>query len=272
MRHAAGQGPSQAGGHGSQHIFLAAFNEVRDNVCNNFGGLLGALNQHGSGRAVPGPLAAPASRLEPAQSFHVTFPPLLARIQPLGTLAQGSGGKKPFMSWLGGDSSSSAQQQAGGFKAAKGSQQPSDFESVDPDALLPIASIEVDGADDPELREAISATLAQQNMRPNFSYTMQQLDATLLAVMRTGWFQDMRWEPQDTKDGVMLRLVVLPNPKVEAVEFLGGESVPTRVVQEVIKPMYGKTANALQMREALRKLDKWCVTVRARGRARVQWG
>lgn len=50
------------------------------------------------------------------------------------------------------------------------------------------AQITIEGADQPELLDSVNKALAQHNIRPNFSYSLKQLDSALKAVYHTGWF------------------------------------------------------------------------------------
>jgi hypothetical protein len=137
------------------------------------------------------------------------------------------------------------------------------------------AQVEVTGVTD-RLKGIAESALTT---KPNFAYTLQEVEADLRRVFATGWFSSVIPDAEDTRDGVKLvvKVSVPPvtgwvacncwgacsparysrcvlrwlgcvtqvsaNPQLKGIVARGGDRLPTREVQKAFAPLYGSTLN-----------------------------
>ena len=116
-----------------------------------------------------------------------------------------------------------------------------------------ISEVDVAGADG-ELRETVLAALAT---RPNFAYTVREVQEDVQRVFDTGYFSSCRPRAEDTRDGVRLIIEVTPNPELRGVVATGAARLPQAVVQEAFDGMRGRTLNYNALTRAVARLNSW---------------
>ncbi|KAI8467202.1 MAG: surface antigen-domain-containing protein [Monoraphidium minutum] len=121
------------------------------------------------------------------------------------------------------------------------------------DERILISEIEVIGVDGELKRVAQEALTA----RPNFAYTLKEVEADLRRVFATGWFSSCVPDAEDTRDGVKLIVKVTPNPELRGIVARGGDTLPTRIVQDAFRGLAGSTLNFVRFGRAVERIDGW---------------
>ena len=116
-----------------------------------------------------------------------------------------------------------------------------------------ISEVDVSGADG-ELREAVLKALTT---RPNFAYTVREVQEDVQRVFDTGYFSSCRPRAEDTRDGVRLTVEVTPNPELRGVVATGAARLPQAVIQEAFHGMRGRTLNYNALTRAVATLNSW---------------
>jgi len=116
-----------------------------------------------------------------------------------------------------------------------------------------ISEIDVAGADG-DLRAAVLAALTT---RPNFAYTVKEVQDDVQRVFDTGFFSSCRPRAEDTRDGVRLTIEVTPNPELRGVVARGTARLPQAVVEDAFLGMRGRTLNFNNLTAAVSKLNSW---------------
>ncbi|KAG7666840.1 hypothetical protein Ndes2526B_g04666 [Nannochloris sp. 'desiccata'] len=116
-----------------------------------------------------------------------------------------------------------------------------------------ISEVDVSGADG-ELREAVLAALTT---RPNFAYTVREVQEDVQRVFDTGYFSTCRPRAEDTRDGVRLTVEVTPNPELRGVVSTGAARLPQAIIQDAFHGMRGRTLNYNSLTRAVAKLNSW---------------
>jgi len=99
--------------------------------------------------------------------------------------------------------------------------------------------------------------------QPGRTTTRLQLQEDINAVFATGFFSNVRAEPEDTPLGVRVTFVVQPNPvlrniQVQANQGTGVPSVlPERIVNDIFREQYGSILNLRRLQEGIKRLNQW---------------
>jgi len=125
-------------------------------------------------------------------------------------------------------------------------------EEEDEERIL-ISEVDVSGTDG-ELREAVLAALTT---RPNFAYTVREVQEDVQRVFDTGYFSSCRPRAEDTRDGVRLTVEVTPNPELRGVVSTGAARLPQAIIQDAFHGMRGRTLNYNSLTRAVAKLNSW---------------
>lgn len=105
-----------------------------------------------------------------------------------------------------------------------------------------------------ELKRIAEATVST---KPNFAYTLSEIQDDVARVFSTGYFMKANPLAEDTRDGVKLTVELTPNPKLRGLVVSGGEVLPACIIQDAFRQQYGRTLNFGQFRAALQKLNNW---------------
>ncbi len=111
-----------------------------------------------------------------------------------------------------------------------------------------------------ELQNAVYEAISTQ---PGRVTTRSQLQEDINAVFATGFFSNVRAQPEDTPLGVRVTFSVQPNPvlrnvQVQANQGTGVPSVlPANVVNDIFREQYGTILNLRRLQEGITRLNKW---------------
>ena len=105
-----------------------------------------------------------------------------------------------------------------------------------------------------ELRDVAQAALTT---KPNFAYTLREVQADLQRVFDTGFFATCRPLAEDTRDGVKLTIQVTANPELRGFVATGADALPQAVVQAALAGLHGRTLNFNAMAAAVATLNQW---------------
>lgn len=101
------------------------------------------------------------------------------------------------------------------------------------------------------------------NTQAGRTVTRSGLQEDINAVFATGFFSNVRAEPEDTPLGVRVSFVVQPNPVLRDVQIqanvgTGVESVlPENVVNDIFREQYGSILNLQRFAEGIKRLNQW---------------
>ncbi len=107
-----------------------------------------------------------------------------------------------------------------------------------------------------EVYEAIST-------QPGRTTTRSQLQEDINAVFATGFFSNVRAQPEDTPLGVRVTFLVQPNPVLRNVQVQANQGtdvpsvLPNRVVNDIFQEQYGTILNLRRLQESIKRLNKW---------------
>ncbi|MCP9797050.1 BamA/TamA family outer membrane protein, partial [Cyanobium sp. Lug-B] len=134
---------------------------------------------------------------------------------------------------------------------------PAPSASAEPRVL--ISEVVIEGlSDHPEAERLELAAYGAMVVTPGNSITRSELERDLQAIYATGWFSDVRIQPQDGPLGVRLVVSVVPNPVLTKVSLDPADAkVPETVVQETFAGDYGKTLNLVTLQGRMQELQKW---------------
>lgn len=107
---------------------------------------------------------------------------------------------------------------------------------------------------DGELRDVVRAALLT---RPNFAYTVKEVQEDVQRVFDTGYFSSCRPRAEDTRDGVRLTVEVTPNPELRGVVARGAAALPQAEMQRAFHGLRGKTLNFNDLAAAVARLNRW---------------
>ncbi len=111
----------------------------------------------------------------------------------------------------------------------------------------------------PELENEVYQAIKTQ---PGRTATRSQLQEDINAIFATGFFANVRAEPEDTPLGVRVTFFVQPNPILRAVRVQAnaGTKVPSvlpeKIVDGIFKEQYGSILNLRRFQEGIKQLNK----------------
>ena len=146
---------------------------------------------------------------------------------------------------------------APGSVAPTASQAPEAGAPSEPKVL--ISEVVVKGLQQHPERERLElAVYDAMATRPGTQVTRSELRNDLSAIYASGWFSDVRIQPQDGPLGVRLLVTVEPNPVLTKVELEGGKAkLPATLIPDTFASDYGKTLNLNTLQGRLQDLQKW---------------
>ena len=116
-----------------------------------------------------------------------------------------------------------------------------------------ICDIKLEGATE-ELRKMASETLT---MRPNFAYTLQEVQGEVDRVFSTGYFKGVTPIAEDTRDGIVFKIVLEENEPLRGVHVKGASVLPAKVIEDACSAQVGKTFSSKKFYEVCELLDQW---------------
>ncbi len=134
---------------------------------------------------------------------------------------------------------------------------PSPAATAEPRVL--ISEVVIEGlANHPERERLELAAYAAMAVTPGNAITRSELETDLQAIYATGWFSDVRIQPQDGPLGVRLVVSVVPNPVLTKVSLDPADAkLPDTVLQDTFAGDYGKTLNLVTLQGRMQELQKW---------------
>lgn len=72
---------------------------------------------------------------------------------------------------------------------------------------------------------------AALTLKPNFSYTLQEVQQDVNRVFETGYFSNCQPSAEDTRDGVRVLVEVTANPELRGIVLNGANTLPVSVIQ-----------------------------------------
>ncbi len=110
----------------------------------------------------------------------------------------------------------------------------------------------------PERERLELAAYDAMAVRPGSRVTRSELQTDLAAIYATGWFSDVRIQPQDGPLGVQVVVLATPNPVLQKVELDTPKAkLPPSVIQDTFAGDYGRTLNLTTLQTRMQELQKW---------------
>ena len=116
-----------------------------------------------------------------------------------------------------------------------------------------ISSVDFEG-ESPELEQLARSVV---RIKPNFSYTVKEIEADVVGVFNTGVFREVRPETVDTRDGISLTFKLAANPVIRGVVIKGCDELPASYAETLFKPQFGKFLNSTLLIAACSEISRW---------------
>ncbi|MFM7314384.1 MAG: BamA/TamA family outer membrane protein [Cyanobium sp.] len=128
-----------------------------------------------------------------------------------------------------------------------------------PEPRVLITEVVIEGLDNhPEKARLEQAAYGAMSVTPGSEVTRSELRNDLAAIYATGWFSDIRIEPEDGPLGVRLKVKVVPNPVLTSITLDPGDAkVPKQVVDDTFAADLGRTLNLNTLQTRMQELQKW---------------
>jgi tetratricopeptide (TPR) repeat protein len=137
---------------------------------------------------------------------------------------------------------------------------PSPSNRTRPDQRVLVAEVVVQGVSG-KLQEIVYQAATT---KPGRVTTRSQLQNDINAIFKTGWFSNVKAEPEDTPKGVRVTFVVQLNPvlrRVNITSLSNGQPVlPTSVVSDIFRSQYDSVLNLQTLQAGIGKLNQWYQT------------
>jgi outer membrane protein insertion porin family len=130
---------------------------------------------------------------------------------------------------------------------------------VDTEPKVQLSEVVVEGLKGhPEQQRLEQAAYGAMTVTPGTLVTRSQLRKDLSAIYATGWFSDVRMQPQDGPLGVRLIVTVSPYPVLTKVVLEPPDAkVPAAVVNDTFAGDYGRSLNLNTLQTRMQELQKW---------------
>lgn len=132
---------------------------------------------------------------------------------------------------------------------------------ANPEVLVGEVAVQAqEGQLTPELENEVYQAIRTQ---PGRTATRSQLQEDINAVFATGFFANVRAEPEDTPLGVRVTFIVQPNPILRSVRVQANTGtdipsvLPPKIVDDIFKDQYGSILNLRRFQEGIKRLNKW---------------
>jgi outer membrane protein insertion porin family len=115
-----------------------------------------------------------------------------------------------------------------------------------------VAEVVVSGAEG-ELQDEVYRAIQTQ---PGRTTTRSQLQEDINAVFATGFFSNVRAQPEDTPLGVRVTFIVEPNPVLRSVRLEGNRVLTQAEIDKIFSPQYGQILNFRRLQTAIRQVNQ----------------
>ncbi len=119
-----------------------------------------------------------------------------------------------------------------------------------------ISSVEIQGNNFIS-RDTINPVIS---IKPGDNVSSDALQKDLQAIYNTGYFTDVKFDPEYEEDGMKVIFRVLENPQVTAIKFKGNELVSSEELSALMKTEEGKIFNSNDFEEDLRNINNYYTT------------
>lgn len=144
-----------------------------------------------------------------------------------------------------------------GFPGAN-NDQPAAQPAAEPEVL--IAEVVVEGLEGhPDAEQLELAAYQAMATIPGSRVTRSQLETDLAAIFATGWFSDVRIQPQDGPLGVRLIVMVDPNPVLRRITAEPADQLKLTdaVIADTFAADFGRTLNLNTLQTRMQELQTW---------------
>lgn len=124
--------------------------------------------------------------------------------------------------------------------------------SAEPEPQVLVAEVVVSGAEG-ELQDEVYRAI---QTRPGRTTTRSQLQEDINAIFATGFFSNVRAQPEDTPLGVRVTFLVDANPVVRSIQLQGNQVLPQSEVDKIFRPQYGQILNFRRLQAAIKQLNQ----------------
>lgn len=132
---------------------------------------------------------------------------------------------------------------------------PPDAASAYDDHPVLLSESEVTGVD--PRSPAGRAAAAALRGRPGGVAGWRRVSRDARRLFNTGWFSSVRPSARDARDGVQLRVDVVPNHTVRRVVVSGTRRLPSAVVERATAPLGNRPLNVAMAQRAAREINAW---------------
>ncbi|MEL7223966.1 MAG: BamA/TamA family outer membrane protein, partial [Cyanobacteria bacterium J06576_12] len=109
----------------------------------------------------------------------------------------------------------------------------------------------------PLTAELIDAVYSAVQTTPGRTSTRTQLQEDINSIFSTGFFSNVRANPEDTPLGVKVVFGVEPNPVLTSVDVRGRQVLDDETVDEIFGPQYGEILNLRDFQDSVLDLNDW---------------
>ena len=127
------------------------------------------------------------------------------------------------------------------------------------EARVLVAEVDVvsTNANRPLTPELIDAVYNAVETTPGRTSTRSQLQEDINRVFSTGFFSNVRANPEDTPLGVKVVFAVEPNPVLTRVDVRGRQVLDDETIDEIFSPQYGNILNLRDFQDSVLDLNDW---------------
>ena len=139
------------------------------------------------------------------------------------------------------------------------SQAPADETEAEAETRVLVAEVDVVSTNPqrPLTPDLIDAVYGASGTVPGRTTTRTQLQEDINNIFGTGFFSNVRAEPEDTDLGVKVTFFVEPNPVLSAVDVRNTQVLPDEVVQDIFSDQYGQILNVRTFQNGILDLNDW---------------
>jgi len=122
-----------------------------------------------------------------------------------------------------------------------------------------VAEVDVVSTDPqrPLTPQLIDAVYGASGTVPGRTTTRTQLQEDINSIFSTGFFSNVRAEPEDTDLGVKVTFFVEPNPVLTRVDVRDTEVLPEEIVEDIFSDQYGQILNIRDFQNGILDLNDW---------------
>ncbi|MFK7865124.1 MAG: CHAT domain-containing protein [Pseudohongiellaceae bacterium] len=105
--------------------------------------------------------------------------------------------------------------------------------------------------------ELIDVVYDAAGTAPGNTTTRSQLREDINSIFGTGFFLNVRAEPEDTESGIKVTFFVEPNPVLTNVDVRNRQVLPDEIVDDLFSDQYGQILNIRGFQDAILELNDW---------------